>query len=121
MSYKEPRFVITRYVVGFLGSLLTTFIAYYLVTHHLMHGTTLLLILGGLALAQMALQLVFFLHLGTDVWSKVRQASLGFMFIILLILVIGSIWIMENMNYNMMNMSPQQKDDYMTVEKDKGF
>ena len=38
----------------------------------------------------------------------------------LLIIVVGSLWIMANMNYNM-HMSPEQIKDYMIEQNKKGF
>jgi predicted RNA-binding protein associated with RNAse of E/G family len=40
---------------------------------------------------------------------------------ILVIVVGGSIWIMNNLNYNMMQMSPTEKTNYMMTQHDKGF
>ena len=38
------------------------------------------------------------------------------------IVVIGTLWIMHNLDYNMGNdMSPVEKEEYMLEQKDKGF
>jgi len=110
-----------KYIIGFVGSLLLTLVAYFLVTNNMVGGLTLLLILGGLALVQMIVQLVYFLHLGDEARPRYKLASFVFMAGILAIVVVGSIWIMNNLNANMMDMTPTEKDNYMKTQFDKGF
>lgn len=112
---------LTKYIIGFVLSLILTIGAYVLVVDQIFTGTQMVIILGVLALVQMVVQLLFFLHLGEEVGPKYKLASFLFMSGILLILVVGSIWIMNNMNYNMMQMSPEEKTQYMLKEFDKGF
>ena len=103
------------YVVGFVGSLVATGAAYYLVTHHAagQHVVALVIIL---ALVQLVVQMVSFLHVlrKGDFWKRV---SLAFTCIILGIIVIGSLWIMRNLNGRMM---PSQSDmiQYMHSQDD---
>ena len=42
-----------------------------------------------------------------------------FMIVTVATIVLGSIWIMANLNYNMM--SPEQVDTYMLKQSKKGF
>ncbi len=111
---------ILRYSIGYALSLLLTIIAYDLVVYKATN-TWLLAILGVLAVAQMIVQLVFFLHLGDEVRPRYKFASFVFMAGILVIVVGGSLWIMNNLNYNMMQMTPTEKTDYMMTQHDKGF
>lgn len=111
---------IIKYVIGFVLSLVLTLTAYW-VTINGIDKTTLYLILGVLALVQMVVQLVFFLHLGEEARPRYKLATFLLMSFMLAIIVIGSIWIMDNMNYNMANMSPNEKNDYMLMQHDKGF
>ncbi len=112
---------LTKYIVGFVLSLLLTLTAFFLVENDLLSGGALIWTLGVLALVQMIVQLAYFLHLGDELRPRYKLASFSFMTGILLIIVVGSIWIMDNLNYNMMEMSPQQKTDYMNTQRDKGF
>lgn len=112
---------IKNYTIGFVLSLALTLAAYFAVVNELASGLTLLLILGGLAIAQMIVQLIYFLHLGEEMRPRYRLASFLFMAGILLIIVVGSIWIMHHLDYNMMNMSPNEKTEYMLNQHDKGF
>lgn len=111
---------ITRYTIGFVLSLLLSLAAYYYVV---LGGseTWLLPVLGILAITQMVVQLLFFLHLGEEVRPRYRLASFGFMLIILIIVVVGSLWVMVNLNQNMMHMAPNEKTNYMMTQYDKGF
>lgn len=110
--------LLRQYVVGFVLSIGTTLAAYYVVVTH-QPGA--LWIIAGLALLQALIQLYYFLHLGEELRPRLRLWSFIFMGVILLIIVVGSLWIMHHLNYNMMDMSSHEKDSYMMSQKDKGF
>ena len=110
-----------RYVIGFVLSLLLTVIAFGSVEFGWLNGIQLLLAISGLALIQAVVQFYYFLHLGEEIGPRYKLLSLLFMLLILAIIVGGSLWIMHHLNYNMMEMSPEEKDYYMTSQKDKGF
>lgn len=111
---------VVQYVGGFVSALTLTFIAYWLVTSRAVEGGWLIALLMGLAVVQFIVQLVFFLHVGGEARPRWNLTALMFMLIILVVIVAGSLWIMNNLNYNMM-MTPQQMEDYMRVQRDKGF
>lgn len=92
-------------VIGFLGSLVLTLIAYFIIVYpEVFHFSTNLAIAAifTLALCQATVQLVFFL----DIWGEegppwnlgVFISTAGIVFII----VAFSIWIMGHLNTNMM-------------------
>jgi cytochrome o ubiquinol oxidase operon protein cyoD len=81
----------------------------------------LLPLLGVLALTQMVVQLMFFLHLGDETSPRYKTISFSFMGGIMFIVVAGSLWIMANLDANMMHMTPKEKSDYMMTQHDKGF
>lgn len=110
-----------KYLVGFCLSILTTFIAYFLVVKEWAMGMTLVWFLGGLALMQLFVQLYYFLHLGEEKKPRLRTLAFWFMTIILAIIVGGSVWIMYHLNYNMVHFTPEQKDQYMQTQYNKGF
>lgn len=89
------------YVVGFILSLVFTFIPYYLVVNHVVSGMTLLLTILGFAVIQMIIQIVFFLHLGRGPKPFYNVvffiATVG----IILVVVGGSIIIINNLHHNM--------------------
>jgi len=107
------------YITGFILSVLFTFFAYEFVVNHYIGGVGLIIIVVTLAVMQLIVQLIFFLHLGRGKESKWNLAAFLFMLMILVILVAGSLWIMYNLNYNMM--SPDQMNTYMQTQSKAGF
>lgn len=57
-----------------------------------------------LAIAQMGVHLVFFLHLSSAPDQTNNILALGFGILVVVLVMIGSIWIMANLNTNMMPM-----------------
>ncbi len=90
------------YAIGFVLSIVLTLASYLLVTENLLTGKTLVYTIVVLGLIQAVVQLIFFLHLAEE--SKPRWNLLVFLFmlLVLLIIVIGSLWIMYNLDYHMM-------------------
>lgn len=99
------------YVVGFVLSIITTLIAYLFVVNHAWPMQTLIYVVLGLAIIQLIVQAVFFLHIGRG--SRLKAVTFGFAMLIILIVVIGSIWIMNNLNYNMMHMTHDEIEIYL--------
>jgi cytochrome o ubiquinol oxidase operon protein cyoD len=118
---KQYIHTLTKYILGFVLSLVITLTAYNMVVAKSMGLQDLFVILGVLAFSQMIVQLIFFLHLSDEVRPRLKLATLFCMATVLLIVVVGSLWIMQNLNYNMMQMSPEQKTQRMVIERDKGF
>lgn len=90
--------------IGFVTSLLLTLAAYRIVTHHEVTGSLLTATIIVLAIFQVLLQLFFFLHLGME--EKPQWGLITFLFtaLVLVIIVGGSMWIMYNLNYDLMSM-----------------
>jgi cytochrome o ubiquinol oxidase operon protein cyoD len=112
---------LTTYTLGFVLSLVLTLSAYFLVTRHALKGNVLLGGLFGLAFTQFIVQVIFFLHLGSE--KKPRYNALVFVFMLgtVGIIVIGSIWIMTNLNYHHAHdhgLPKQATDQY--IIKDEG-
>ena len=109
------------YTVGFILSLVLTFAAFGAVWAHQHQGllSTPLLVaaLLLLAAAQLMVQLLFFLHIGSETKPRWNMASLLFAVLVLIIIVGGSVWIMNNLNYHMM--SPDATEEFLI--KDEGF
>jgi cytochrome o ubiquinol oxidase subunit IV len=57
-----------------------------------------------LALAQIGVHLVFFLHLGSGADSTNNILALAFGVLIVFLVIAGSVWIIANLNSNMMSM-----------------
>ena len=60
--------------------------------------------LGVLAVAQMGVHLVFFLHISTGPDNTNNILALAFGIMIVILVVAGSLWIMANLNHNMLPM-----------------
>lgn len=90
------------YVTGFILSLVFTFIPYYLVVNQTVPGTMLLATILGFAVLQLVVQVTFFLHLGRG--PKPNWNLFFFIATVSIILVVvgGSIMIMNNLYKNMM-------------------
>ncbi|HUB93132.1 MAG TPA: cytochrome C oxidase subunit IV family protein [Verrucomicrobiae bacterium] len=109
-EHGEPRLSYGRYVAGFLGSVALTVCAYLLATHLSIDKNVLAVLLAVLAVSQFILQMFLFLHVGEERDSHLRLAAAGLMLAVVFILIFGSIWIMNNLNYRM---TPQQINQYM--------
>ncbi len=112
----EIRHLYLRYAIGFTLSLLLTGTAYVAVTRQLITGGGLVAIILVLAVMQALAQLVFFLHLGREGSPRWKLAVFGLMLMVLGILVLGSLWIMQNLNYHM---TPQDVNTY--IRRDEGI
>ncbi|RWZ79137.1 MAG: cytochrome o ubiquinol oxidase subunit IV [Candidatus Chaera renei] len=107
------------YLTGYGLSLLLTLAAYWSAMARPARGWLLLLLLAALAVVQLAVQLRFFLHLGKKSSPQWNALVFSFMAIVVFILVAGSLWIMKNLNYNLMNMPPSATEK--TIIKDEGI
>ena len=105
-------------VIGFVASVLLTLAAYAAVTMRLLPSSTLTLAILALAVVQLAVQLLFFLELGSETGSRWRLTTFLMTFGFVLIVVAGSIWIMAHLNYGMMA-SPDATMQY--IQSQQGF
>lgn len=90
------------YVIGFTLSLVLTAAAFYLVMVPRLTGGPLILTLVGLGLVQAIVQLRFFLHLGQEPKPRWETVVFFFMVSVLLIIVLGTLWIMYDLNNRVM-------------------
>ena len=117
------RAALTTYVVGFVLSLVLTLTAYYATTRQIdptrqpASEAVFVGLLAVLAVTQLAVQLVFFLHVGSEGRPRWNLLAFQFMALVVLILVTGSLWIMKHLNYH--GMSPQETKTY--IIQDEGF
>lgn len=100
---KEWHGTLKAYIIGFAASLGLTSIAFYLAIAKPFASPHLHYALIGLALVQATVQLLFFLHIGQEAKPRWESVVFWFMLLVLLIVVLGSIWIMFDLNYRMMD------------------
>lgn len=105
------------YTTGFVTSVVLTAIAFALVMSHAVTGSTAIAAIIGLALVQLFVQVKFFLHLGSGSSRRWNILVFGFMLIIVVILVAGSLWIMHNLSYHHDARTPQQIDRDITKDE----
>ncbi len=108
-----------QYTLGFVLSVALTAIAYVFTVNHIFTGWTLAYVIVALAIAQVIVQLVFFLHIGHESEPRWNLLLLDFTLLIVVILVFGSLWIMNHLNYHMQGSNPDETTNY--IVNDEGF
>ena len=104
MSQASSHRILTPTIIGYILSVLLTVGAYWLVTHQVaLTYSTLYVSLAALALVQTFLQLFLFMRIGKGEDAAWNVATLIVTIIIISIVMIGSLWIMYNLNYNMVH------------------
>ena len=96
---------IRGYLIGLALSVLLTAASFYVVYTQLIWGPAIPVALVVLAVAQIGIHLVFFLHLGSGPDHTNNILALAFGVLIVFLVITGSIWIIANLNANMMPMS----------------
>lgn len=89
---------------GFILSLALTFTAYFILKGDLLQGWFAIFAIFTLGTIQALIQLILFMNLGIEPKPRWNLLMFFFMIIVIIVLVGGSIWIMYNLNYNMMMM-----------------
>ena len=108
---------ITSYSLGLALAIILTLASFSLVFAHsnglpgALPSTHVLIAILVLAMVQLVVQLVFFLHLGRGEESRWTTALFSFTFFGILVVVLASVWIMYHLNYNM---TPRQVNEYIT-------
>jgi cytochrome o ubiquinol oxidase operon protein cyoD len=90
------------YLVGLGLAVLLTAVSFWVPHTDLIWGPGVPVALVVFAIAQMGVHLVFFLHITTGPDNTNNVMALGFGVLIVVLVIGGSIWIMTNMNANMM-------------------
>jgi cytochrome o ubiquinol oxidase operon protein cyoD len=95
---------IRGYVVGLVLATGLTAASFYAAASNAIWAPAIPVALVVLAIAQMGIHLVFFLHISTGPDSTNNILALAFGVLIVALVMIGSLWIMTNLNANMMPM-----------------
>jgi cytochrome o ubiquinol oxidase subunit IV len=101
----SPRAAIASYGIGLVLSILLTAAAFSMLHTDLLWPPSIPVALGVLALAQIGVHLVFFLHITTAPDNTNNVLALAFGVLIVGLIVGGSLWIMQHLNHNMLPMS----------------
>ena len=95
---------IVEYLVGFVLAVGLSVVSFYIARSTLVWAPSIPSALSVLALAQMGVHLVFFLHITSGPDSINNVLALAFGLLIVVLLVFGSLWIMYHLNHNMLPM-----------------
>jgi len=92
------------YLVGLGLATLLTVVSFFIARTTLVWEPSIPVALAVLAVAQMGVHLVFFLHITTGPDNVNNVMALAFGVLIVLLVMFGSLWIMAHMNHNMLPM-----------------
>jgi len=92
------------YLIGLGLATLLTIVSFFISGTTLVWGPSIPVALAVLAIAQMGVHLVFFLHLTTSPDNVNNVMALAFGVLIVFLVIAGSLWIMAHLNHNMMPM-----------------
>jgi cytochrome o ubiquinol oxidase operon protein cyoD len=95
---------ILGYLTGLALAILLTVTSFFVAGTDLVWQPSIPVALIVLAIAQMGVHLVFFLHITTGPDNTNNVLALAFGVLIVLLVIGGSVWIMANLNHNMMPM-----------------
>ena len=95
---------VRAYRVGFGLAVLLTCVSFFVAGTSLVWQPSIPVALFVLAVAQMGVHLVFFLHINTGADAINNVMALAFGVLIVILLIGGSLWIMSHLNHDMMDM-----------------
>ncbi|EHL21360.1 cytochrome C oxidase subunit IV [Acidovorax sp. NO-1] len=102
-----PHSTFSGYMIGFVLSVILTAIPFWLVmTKVIADRNTAVLVLGGFAVAQILVHMVYFLHMNGKVEGGWTLLSTIFTVVFVAIAIAGTLWVMFHMNANMMPEHP---------------
>ena len=103
---------VVSYTVGLVLAAVLTLTAFGIVSTQagLASHVALITTVLTLAMVQLIVQLIFFLHIGRQKDSQWNTALFAFTFFAILVIVVASVWIMYHLNRNM---TPTQVTQYI--------
>ena len=117
-TYKHQQ---RRYAYAYVMAAALSIAVYALAAGEWLSGVLFATVVLAAAALQLYIQSRYFLHLD-DTHEQPRWKLMSYLFtwLTLLIIAVGSVWIMGHLNYNM-GMSPDQMDKYMQEQSLRGF
>jgi cytochrome o ubiquinol oxidase operon protein cyoD len=101
---RDPGEGLSTYLTGLGLAVLLTVVSFFIARTTLVWQPSIPVALAVLAVAQMGVHLVFFLHITTGPDNTNNVLALAFGVLIVLLILTGSLWIITHMNHNMMPM-----------------
>jgi cytochrome o ubiquinol oxidase operon protein cyoD len=100
---------LTSYLAGLGLATLLTVVSFFISGTTLVWQPSIPVALAVLAIAQMGVHLVFFLHITTGPDNVNNVMALAFGVLIVLLVIAGSLWIMAHLNHNMTPMDQMMR------------
>jgi cytochrome o ubiquinol oxidase subunit IV len=124
MTHYTHATIVTKYIIGYTTSFLLTSVSFGTVWLTITQDVPLqtwqiIAIVFTFAVIQLFIQLILFLHLGEEKKPRWNLFSFLFMSLVVIIVVVGSLWIMANLNYRMM--SPDTLEKQIDKASTSGF
>jgi cytochrome o ubiquinol oxidase subunit IV len=104
LSGSEAAAGLGGYLIGLALATLLTAVSFFIARTTLVWEPSIPVALAVLAIAQMGVHLVFFLHITTGPDNVNNVMALAFGVLIVFLVIVGSLWIMANLNHNMLPM-----------------
>jgi len=95
------------YLVGYLVATLLTIASFFAAGTNVLTPSSAIAAITVLAIAQMLVHLIFFLHISTSPNQRTNILAFALTAIIVSMIVAGSLWIMSHLHSNMMPVDPQ--------------
>jgi cytochrome o ubiquinol oxidase operon protein cyoD len=102
ISAREPAGGLRGYIIGYCLAILLTIASFAAAKSGLIYEPAVISALVVLAIGQMGVHLVFFLHLTSGPDNTNNVLALAFGVFVVVLVVLGSVWIMTHLNHNMM-------------------
>jgi cytochrome o ubiquinol oxidase operon protein cyoD len=103
-EHTSVKYRVLGYVVGLGLAILLTATSFFVAGTHLVWEPSIPVAIIVLAIAQMGVHLVFFLHITTGPDNSNNVLALAFGLLIIVLVIGGSLWIMSHLNQNMLPM-----------------
>jgi cytochrome o ubiquinol oxidase operon protein cyoD len=100
---------LTSYIVGFSLATLLTCVSFFIAQTTLVWTPSIPVALTVLAIAQMGVHVIFFLHITTGPDNVNNVMALAFGVLIVFLIMGGSLWIMAHMDHNMIPTGPMMQ------------
>ena len=104
-AYPTLGAAVGSYLIGLTLATLLSAVSFYLARSTLVWAPSIPIALTVLAIAQMGVHLVFFLHITTGPDNTNNVLALAFGILIVGLVVLGSIWIMDHLSHRLMPMN----------------
>ncbi|RKF30593.1 cytochrome o ubiquinol oxidase subunit IV [Paraburkholderia fungorum] len=101
--HEEGHGSLSGYIIGFVLAVVLTAASFGLVMNGMLEPRSAMIVLAVLALAQIVVHLVFFLHLNTSSGQRWNVMALCYTAVAAIILIGGTVWVMHNVSMNMMS------------------